>query len=66
MFFCDFGGTDRDLSQWKCNDRLKLAVSLIICASESNNYRFGPDSYGEKGESFQFFFLFRRFCLIYR
>ena len=40
---------------------LILAVSLIICASESDNYRFGPDSYGEKGESFQFFCLFRRF-----
>ena len=30
--------TDGDLSQWKCNDRLQQAVSLIICASESDNY----------------------------
>ena len=30
--------TDRVLSQWKCNDRLQQAVSLIICASESDNY----------------------------
>ena len=30
--------TDRDLSQWKCNDRLQQAVSLINCASESDNY----------------------------
>ena len=30
--------TDLDLSQWKCNDRLQKAVSLITCASESGNY----------------------------
>ena len=30
--------TDSDLSQWKCNARLQQAVSLIICASESDNY----------------------------
>ena len=48
VVFRDFGGndydTDWDLSQWKCNDRLQQAVSLIICASESDNYGFSPDS----------------------
>ena len=36
--------TDLDLSQWRCNDRLQQAVCLIICATESDNYLFGPDS----------------------
>ena len=36
--------TDWDLSQWTCNDRLQQAVSLIICASQSDNYWFRPDS----------------------
>ena len=30
--------TDRDLSQWKCIDRLEQAANLIICASELDNY----------------------------
>ena len=30
--------TDGDPSQWKCNDRLQQADSLIICASEPDNY----------------------------
>ena len=30
--------TDWGLSQVKCNDRLQQAVSLIICASESDIY----------------------------
>ena len=48
VVFRDFGGNDYRLrpvtNQVKYNDRLQQAVSLIICASESDRFLFGPDS----------------------
>ena len=58
--------TDWDLSQWKCNDRLQQAASLIIYASESHNYWFGPDSWGEIKRKISVFNFLGGFCLIYR